>query len=205
MEKRIKFELIGVDENSFKEALEQYVADESMQRLSSVELESTIDIIDKNIELEIEPVRLEENEGTMACYDVLDGKLIVVKRKRINLQLLFKELQPAISFGMGDEFAKVLSVLQFIMIMFVQKLDEDASLIYSWIARKYFNEGVLVENTQIYEEINAFLKIQFNCIWPEKKIDQVLDKIVDAGVAEWKEGYFWPLDRVIIMELFKEN
>lgn len=205
MEQRIKFKLIGVDENSFKEALEQYVADESMQRLSSVELESTIDIIDKNIELEIEPVRLEENEGTMACYDVLDGKLIVVKRKRINLQLLFKELQPAINFGMGDEFAKVLSVLQFIMIMFVQKLDEDASLIYSWIARKYFNEGILVENTQIYEEINTFLKTQFNCIWPEKKIDQVLDKIVDAGVAEWKEGYFWPLDRVIIMELFEEK
>lgn len=112
------------------------------------------------------------------------------------MRFLFTQLDNIVEFMVGEEETKVIAVGKFIVGLFVRVLDEEATMVYSWMARRYFKEGHRFENTMIYGEINNFLKEQYGFIWASQKIDDTLGKLEEAGVIEWSDGYVRAIDEI---------
>lgn len=190
-----KYELSGVDEGVIEDEIRKELLVNDFL-LTEEEKGNIGRLLSECLELEMESPK--ELEYTKASYKMYKGTIIVVKAKKLNVELLIKQFENGLEFVMGDNiFQKSVIVIKSILQLFVVKLDRDSALIYEFLARKYFIERRAFTDSELNTAISDYLNQQWDEQWPRTKVSEVLSILEkEVRVVEWNDGFLKVKDRI---------
>ncbi len=190
-----KYELSGIDEGIIEgEIRKELLVNDFL--LTEEEEGKLGRLLSECLELEMESPK--ELEHTKASYKMFNGTIIVVKAKKLNVELLIKLFENGLEFAVGENvFHKSVIVTKSILQLFVEKLDRDSALIYEFLARKYFKERRAFTDSELNTVICNYLHEQWDVEWPETKVSEVLRILEkEVRVVEWSDGFLKVKDRI---------
>lgn len=167
-----KFKLLEINIDELQQEIQREISMTEMHKVSDGALSEISDIIGDSIELEV--AAEEPLENTKASFLMKEGRVLVLKAKRLNVKQLFFLFTKAQQFLEGNELERIAIVIYSIFMLFFQNLDEDLSRIYAYLAYEYFHNGRKFNNVEIFDAINRYLKESLDTSWTNREIDQKL-------------------------------
>ena len=192
-----KFKFLDIDSNELHRILRRKL---SMAQLRTFEDEEVIqfqDVIGNCIEIETTSTPL-DGDYNRASFYTADGKVIVLKLKRFNIKTFFNVLLDILPSIGGNCFSITSAVLNVLMDIFFQILDEDVTTVYLFLCQEYYQNGRLLDNTEIFDKVNQHLEQTQGVHWPDSKINRILLSLEDIHVIECRDGIFQPNDYIYL-------
>lgn len=186
--------LAGIDIETVCQTVQERVFLDELYKMKEKELDAVKKLVTKCIELDVEAVENEEN--TRGCFHLYDGKLIVVKKRKFDIKLLFLEAGNIPEFVFGGTEQRIYTVVKAVVELFINIMDGDAAIVFTILCEKYIREGRKYNNIEIYSRIYQFLKAEYDLEWSYKKINEVLLVLEHAGIIEWEDGVLQVRDKI---------
>ena len=101
LEEKETYELAELNFDAVYEEISDIVFRNEFRRMGEKERACLKNLLAECIEFDIDVV--EETDNTRSCFRVYNGKLIVVRRRKLNLELLFLEMTNIPEFVLGDK------------------------------------------------------------------------------------------------------
>lgn len=189
-----KFGLLDIDIKEVCQDIRGKVSVLESCALSDDELNSIQNIIGDSIELDLD---LEEPvENTRVSFYTKDGKVVVVKAKKLDVKRLFNLFRLSLEFMAGNELTKIGVTISILLELFFQFPDKDLSDVYVYLAHEYFDNGKKFNNIEIFDAVNQHLKSE-GVRRSNEKIQEELKMLEnDLHVIECVNGIYEVKDKI---------
>lgn len=188
------FRLAGIDADEMCETLRKKIFLEELYTMKDDEMDAVQALMAECMDLEVE--RVENEDNTRACFHYFDGKLLVLKRRRFDLKLLFQEGRKLPEAVLGGVAERTWVLIRAVTELFINILDGDCAMIFAILCESYFKEGRKLNNVEIYAQINNFLNMKIGFEWSYKKINDILHMLENANLIEWENGILQIKDKM---------
>ena len=191
-----KCELLELDADSWCEEVREELFFREGHVMSGAERLGLQDAIGESLELEIETEAPQEN--TRLSFYTSNNKIIVIKKKRFDIKRFFGLTISVLGMTSENALGITAAIVEILMNHFFTILDEDASMVYSYLCYEYFYNGKRFDNTEIFEKVNQHLAHALGYRWPESKIREELSQLEDVKVIECMEGKWYVYDKIYL-------
>lgn len=188
------YELAELDFDVIYDEIQETIFMDEFYRMGEKDKEWIKKFLADCIEFDVDVVETADN--TRGCFRIYDGKLIVVRRRKLNLKLLFLEMANIPEFIFGGIGQRIYVVIKALIELFVNVLDGDAVLVFVMLAEKYYREGKKYSNEEICPQICAFLEEESGLKWSCKKAEEILKELVHARIVNWNDGMLMVEDKI---------
>ena len=194
LEEKETYELAELNFDAVYEEISDIVFRNEFRRMGEKERACLKNLLAECIEFDIDVV--EETDNTRSCFRVYNGKLIVVRRRKLNLELLFLEMTNIPEFVLGDKKQRIYIIIKALLGLFVNVLDGDTALVFAMLSEKYYREGKKYNSEEICPRICTFLEQESGLKWSYKKAEEILDKLLNAKIVRWDDGELMIEDKI---------
>lgn len=191
-----KCELLHINLEELNNEIRKNILVEQLYTISDQELGVIQSIICDSIDLEVE-TKAPEDDVRISFY-TLNNRVVIIKKKKMDIKLLFDLLIHSTEFLDGGIPTRIGIVLNVIVKLFLNVLDGEIVIVYSYLCVEYFVNGIKFNNTEIFNEINKYLKTNFGFGWSNDKINKVLLELEDLGVIEFSDGVLHVKDKIYL-------
>lgn len=150
--------------------------------------------IGSSLELELDTEVPQEN--TRLSFYTFDNQIIIIKKKKFHIKRFLELIGNSLGFCSGNAFGIANAVLQIFIHDFLTVLEEDASLVYSYLCYEYFIKGNIFNNVEIFEKINTYLTETQGYRWPKEKLNKILLQLEGLKVMEFRDGLLYVSDKI---------
>ena len=181
-----KYEVLGLEANGVRNYLSRYALENDIV-VSDDELVAAEGLAVKCVDIEWDEKDYSE-PTTRASFRTIDGKIVTIRAKKIDFKMLVQLFEDACEFVMNDNlYYKGIILARAMITMFVGVLDDDEALVFEFLARKYFKNGMVFNAENVYIQINQYLN-QCDDEWSDKVIGDVIDQLEQKGLVAWQDG-----------------
>jgi hypothetical protein len=192
-----KYELLDIDMDGMCEEIRHEMIIKEFYRIKPKEIAKIQEAIGNCLELEID-VDGAQGEPTRLSFYTLHKQIVVIRKKQIDIKLLFELLVEVFPFSAGDNEEKIRVILIVLLKTFLNVLDEETSVIYAYLCKAYFVNHQRFGNIEIYDEVNQYLRQYLGAAWSKDKIHRILRQLEGLRVIEFREGMLEVKDKIYL-------
>lgn len=192
-----KYELLDIDMDGICEEIRHEMMIKEFYRIEPKEIVKIQEAIGNCLELEID-VDGTQGEPTRLSFYTLHKQVVVIRKKQIDIKLFFELLVETFQFYVGNNEEKIGIVLSVLLKTFLNVLDEETAVIYTYLCKAYYVNHQRFGNVEIYEEVNRYLRQYLGAAWSNDKIHRILLQLEGLGVIEFREGMLEVKDKIYL-------
>ncbi len=190
-----KYMLLDINPEELCKKIKNEVFTKELYTIKDEELDLIQGIIGDSIELEVDTEASENNNVRVSFY-TLNDKIVVIKRKKIDIKLLIDLLIHSVEFSVGNTGTRIVVILNILQKLFLNILDDDVAILYSYLCKEYFVNGNKFSNIEIFGNINKHLKEYLGLSWSNNKINKILLQLERLQVIEFSNGILHVKDKI---------
>ena len=170
-----KLILLDIDEKSMIENLRKNLFLETSYLLTDDTIQNIKGIMNQSLELQTQLV--DQRLNTRASFKVLGDKIIVVKKRKLDVRSMVMCLNEIHNVNPSKKVDVILFVIKMIFINFINIMNSDTALVYSYLSKLYFIDKKDLSIEETYNEVEYYVNDYLNLGWSDKNINNVIAEL----------------------------
>ena len=170
-----KLILLDIDEKSMIENLRKNLFLETSYLLTDDTIQNIKGIMNQSLELQTQLV--DQRLNTRASFKVLGDKIIVVKKRKLDVKSMVMCLNEIHNVNPSKKVDVILFVIKMIFINFINIMNSDTALVYSYLSKLYFIDKKDLSIEETYNEVEYYVNDYLNLGWSAKNINNVIAEL----------------------------
>jgi len=170
-----KLILLDIDEKSMIENLRKNLFLETSYLLTDDTIQNIKGIMNQSLELQTQLV--DQRLNTRASFKVLGDKIIVVKKRKLDVKSMVMCLNEIHNVNPSKKVDVILFVIKMIFINFINIMNSDTALVYSYLSKLYFIDKKDLSIEETYNEVEYYVNDYLNLGWSDKNINNVIAEL----------------------------
>lgn len=170
-----KLILLDIDEKSMIENLRKNLFLETSYLLTDDTIQNIKGIMNQSLELQTQLV--DQRLNTRASFKVLGDKIIVVKKRKLDVKSMVICLNEIHNVNPSKKVDVILFVIKMIFINFINIMNSDTALVYSYLSKLYFIDKKDLSIEKTYNEVEYYVNDYLNLGWSDKNINNVIAEL----------------------------
>lgn len=170
-----KLILLDIDEKSMIENLRKNLFLETSYLLTDDTIQNIKGIMNQSLELQTQLV--DQRLNTRASFKVLGDKIIVVKKRKLDVKSMVMCLNEIHNVNPSKKVDVILFVIKMIFINFINIMNSDTALVYSYLSKLYFIDKKDLSIEETYNEVEYYVNDYLNLGWSGKNINNVIAEL----------------------------
>lgn len=170
-----KLILLDIDEKSMIDNLRKNLFLETSYLLTDDTIQNIKGIMNQSLELQTQLV--DQRLNTRASFKVLGDKIIVVKKRKLDVKSMVICLNEIHNVNPSKKVDVILFVIKMIFINFINIMNSDTALVYSYLSKLYFIDKKDLSIEKTYNEVEYYVNDYLNLGWSDKNINNVIAEL----------------------------
>lgn len=170
-----KLILLDIDEKSMIENLRKNLFLETSYLLTDDTIQNIKGIMNQSLELQTQLV--DQRLNTRASFKVSGDKIIVVKKRKLDVKSMVMCLNEIHNVNPSKKVDVILFVIKMIFINFINIMNSDTALVYSYLSKLYFIDKKDLSIEETYNEVEYYVNDYLNLGWSDKNINNVIAEL----------------------------
>lgn len=191
-----KLILLDIDEKSMIENLRKNLFLETSYLLTDDTIQNIKGIMNQSLELQTQLV--DQRLNTRASFKVLGDKIIVVKKRKLDVKSMVICLNEIHNVNPSKKVDVILFVIKMIFINFINIMNSDTALVYSYLSKLYFIDKKDLSIEKTYNEVEYYVNDYLNLGWSDKNINNVIAELENIyKVIKFENDRLYIKDKII--------